>query len=407
MHGLTEQLSTLQHRLMTTAMRATSMHEKLITSKNCLGGLECLILEGVFEFNDSNLRRAWLAFRKAMVFAQLMKIDQPNPPKFQVLDPASKLVPMYLWFRIVYTDSYLSLMLGLPHGGQETNMEQKVPGETPACRLRRAHTLIARRVLDRNRRSAACDFSETRKLPDQFWTPPDFPNLQPNTREALWETMRVADHLHHYSLVHLLHLPYLLNSQTEGRDLTCSKVTCVNASREILIPVVAFRTFKRNIVSVYCRTADFCALMAGITILLAHIDGHKLEEEDWRAHQRLGDRALVEQLLQSYDSVQDCMNDGLTQQSAEQLRRLLKIESDAARGKEESARDTVSNIQRNCGELQLSIPYFGIINIGRMGVTRSRQQDIQPSHTRTSGTPYPTATTDSGDPLLGSNEHPS
>ena len=213
--------------------------------------------------------------------------------------------------------------------------------------------------------------------------------------------MRLADHLHHYNLVHLLHLPYLLNSQTDDRDLTYSKVTCVNASREILIRVIAFRTFKRNMMATYCRTADFFALMAGMTILLAHIDGHKLQEDDWRAHQRLGDRALVGQLLQSYDNVHDYMDDDLTKQSAVQLRRLMNIESEAARGKGDWARDTVSNIEKDCGELQLNIPYFGIINIGRMGVTKSRKPDPSASHNDTEELSRSAATIDGVDPADG------
>ncbi|KAF2657845.1 hypothetical protein K491DRAFT_654167 [Lophiostoma macrostomum CBS 122681] len=411
-HGLTEHPSTLTDRLLNTAMHAISTHEDFITSRNCIEGLECLILEGVFQFNGGNLRRAWLSFRKAMVFAQLMRIDLPNPPHVQILDPLTKAIPKYVWFRIVYMDSYLSLMLGLPHGGQETNLEDEQPAKLPTCKLKQAHTLVARRVLDRNRRSCANDFTETRSidrellavasdLPEQYWTTPDFPNLQQNTREALWETMRLSDHLHHYNLVHLLHLPYLLSSQSD-EDHTYAKITCVSASREILRRVIAFRNFCRNRISVYCRTADFCALMAGMTILLAHIDSHRLEAEDWRAHQRLSDRALVEQLLQTLETVGIHTNDRLTHQSAEHLRRLLKIESDTARNKSSSARDTVNTLEQDCRELRLSIPYFGIINIGGNGITRNRQ--TEPSLPVVSGVLHAAETPDRDFTAVGSSD---
>jgi len=66
-----------------------------------------------------------------MVIAQLLRIDLPNPPLIEAYGSKTKINPKFMWFRIVYMDSYLSIMLGLPHGGQETNMENDVPGETP------------------------------------------------------------------------------------------------------------------------------------------------------------------------------------------------------------------------------------------------------------------------------------
>lgn len=387
-HGLTEHPSTVMDRLVDTAVRLVTTNENIV---GCIEGLECIILEGVFQSNGGNLRRAWLAFRKAMVIAQLMKIDHPNPPPIKTLEGNAKMNPKFMWFRIVYMDSYLSLMLGLPHGGQETNMENDVPGETPSCKLERAHTLIARRIIDRNRRdSFSQDLTETRKLdrellnvakalPDKFWFPPNFNTLKPNTREAFWETMRLCDQLHHYNLVHLLHLPYLLRCDKDSNYHTYTKITCVNASREILNRCIAFHNFNRNLLTIYCRTADFFALMAGMTILLAHIDSHRLEVEDWRAHQRLGDRAMVEQLLENLEKVGKDTNDSLTHKSAEQLRRLLEIESDTAHGMGHSIHNTVRSLEEHCGELQLSIPYFGIIKIGREGIKKNSPTEPNPS----------------------------
>ncbi|KAF2800323.1 hypothetical protein K505DRAFT_320541 [Melanomma pulvis-pyrius CBS 109.77] len=386
-HGLTEHPSTVMDRLVETAARLVTTNERIV---GCIEGLECIILEGVFQSNGGNLRRAWLAFRKAMVIAQLMKVDHPNPPPVKTLEANAKVNPKFMWFRIVYMDSYLSLMLGLPHGGQETNMENDVPSETPSCKLERAHTLIARRIIDRNRRDAFLqDFTVTQKLdrellnvakalPDKFWFPPDFTTIQLNTREAFWETMRLCDQLHHYNLIHLLHLPYLLRCEKESSYHTYAKIACVNASREIINRFIAFRNFNRNFVTIYCRTADFFALMAGMTVLLAHLDSHRLEVEDWRAHQRLGDRAMVEQLLENLEKVGKNTNDSLTHKSAEQLRRLLEIESDTARGMCHSAHNTVSSLEEHCGELQLSIPYFGIIKIGREGITKNWPTEPNP-----------------------------
>lgn len=267
-------------------------------------------------------------------------------------------------------------------------MEHDLPGATPSCKLERVHTLVSRRIIDRNRRNTFHkDLDTTRELdqellnaaksfPDKFWAPLNFTALTPNTREAFWELMRMCDQVHHLNLVHLLHLPYLLRSDKENAYYTYSKITCVNASRELLSRFVAFRQFNYNAATIYCRTADFLALMASMTLLLAHIDSHKTEGSDWRAHQRLGDRAMVLQLLELLEETGTRTADNLTRKSAEQLRRLLDMERDVAQGMNLSAECTVSCLEETCGELQLHIPYFGIINIGREGISRSFQPNL-------------------------------
>lgn len=385
--NLPEQSSAVMERLIDTAIRSVTTNENLVC---CIDGLECIILEGLYQTKGGNLRRAWLAFRKAMVVAQLLKFDLPNPPLVKDLDGTLETNPKFMWFRIVYMDAMLSLMLGLPHGGQDTQMEHDIPGETPSCRLERIHTLVGRRIIDRNRsQSFPNDLNTTRELdqmllkaakalPDKFWAAPNFTALRPNTREAFWEIMRLCDQVHHYNLVHLLHLPYLLRCDKENSYNTYAKIACVTASRELLTRFVAFRHFHFNAATVYCRSADFLALMAAMTIILAHIDRHKLEVDDWRAHQRLGDRAMVEQLLDTLDIVGNRADDSLSRKGAEQLQSLLQVESDAARGMDLSAHNTVRCLEQDSGELKLHIPYFGIIKIGQEGISKDNSSENEP-----------------------------
>lgn len=258
--GLIEDPTTVMDRLVETASRFIASNENIV---GCIEGLECIILEGVFQTTGGNLRRAWITFRKAMVMAQLMKMDLPNPPPVKALEANSKQDPKFMWFRIIYMDSYLSLMLGLPHGGGDTDMENDIPGETASSKLERAQALIARQIIDRNRSGTSFqDFTTTKiidqklleaakSLPDNFWLPPNFALLQPNTPEAFWVMMRLCDQLHHYNLVHLLHLPYLCSENVSSYH-TYSKITCINASREILSRVIAFRNFT-NTSTTNCR----------------------------------------------------------------------------------------------------------------------------------------------------------
>ena len=379
--GLSEPTSIVRDRLVDTAVRLVTSNEMIV---GCIEGLECIMLEGAFHAKTGNLRRAWITFRKATVVAQLMKMDLPNPPPVEARGANIRLNSKLMWFRICYMDSFLSLMLGLPHVGQDTNMEIGVVDETPSSKLQRAHTHIARRIIERNRREASShDLTATRQLdrelleianalPETFWVCPDFANLRPNTRESFLESLRLCDHLHHYNLVHLLHLPYLLRSEEESSYHTYSKITCVNASREIITRFISWSNANRDMFAVYCRIGDFFALMAGITVLLAHIDSHKFQVEDWRTHQRIADRTLVRHLLEIYEKVGMNTHDKLTRKSAEQLRALLDIERGAAEGIVSSAQGTVSCLEHHCGEVRLLIPYFGIINIGREGVTMDK-----------------------------------
>jgi hypothetical protein len=386
-HSLSAPPAVLGGRLVENAVRLVTTNDQLV---GCIEGLECIVLEGIFQSNCGNLRRAWIAFRRAVVIAQLMKMDFPNPPPVTYLDSHRTSSPRSMWYRIVHMDSYLSLMLGLPHGGQPTNMEDPSPDETPSCRIERAHTLIARRIVDRNRRDPLYKNIEATRdldrqlldvansLPDKYWLPLNFTNLKPNTQDAIKEQLRLRDQLHHYNLVHLLHLPFLLACGKQSEYHMYAKMTCINASREILTRFIMYCNFN-DITKQTCRTADFFALMAGMTILLAHINSYRWHGDNFLAHQRLSDRAMVEQFLQRLEAAAKQNNDSLTSKSAEQLRCLLEFESDAARGVGHTAENTVSHLQERCGEhLQFSIPYFGIIKIGSSGI--SKQIPVQ-SHT--------------------------
>jgi hypothetical protein len=372
--GLVEQASLVMKRLADTAIRLVTTNEELI---GCMEGLECIILEGIFHTNAGNLRRAWLAFRKAMVTAQLMKMDRPNPPPAKAIHPDTGVNPTLMWFRIVQMDRLLSLMLGLSQGSPNWNMDYDVASETPIFRFERAHVAIAGRIIERNMHDPLLqDVSTTQKLdselisaskilPDEFWTLPNFATSHRFTPEVFRDMARLAHQLHHYNLVHLLHLPYLLRWD-ENSYHAYSKMACINASRELLSRCVAFRSF--NNLTTACRTADFLALMGGLTILLAHMDSRRQGTQNMLAHQRLGDRAMVRQVHDNMDQLAKQTGDTLLSKSAGLLRRLLQIESEAVRGEVHTSQTTLSYLQQEFSVLQLPIPYFGIIQIAGKGI---------------------------------------
>lgn len=76
--------------------------QALITSDDeyasTIGGLECLVLQGVFHINAGNPRRAWLIFRRAISIGQLMGIHKPESTI-----PGGR----QMWYQVVQADRYL------------------------------------------------------------------------------------------------------------------------------------------------------------------------------------------------------------------------------------------------------------------------------------------------------------
>ena len=120
---------------------------------------------------------------------------------------------------------------------------------------------------------------------------------------------------------------------------------------------------------------DFFALLAALTLLLAHLDSHHQRHRpatNLLAHQRLGDRAMLHQALEQMDVMTSVCKDPISEQSAKLIRRLLDVEADAAEGNEYTARsvrenegNTLEDGEKEGGELRLHIPYLGVIKIAR------------------------------------------
>lgn len=71
--GLSESPRTIMKRLADTAINLVCTNEELLGTTE---GIECIILEGLFQYSCGNMRRAWLAFRRALMAGQLMGESQ-------------------------------------------------------------------------------------------------------------------------------------------------------------------------------------------------------------------------------------------------------------------------------------------------------------------------------------------
>ena len=379
--GLSEPQSVLMRRLMTAVTTWVTTKEEMHGN---VESLICIILEGVFEVNSGNLRRAWVIYRRAMTVAQLMGLHRSPMPPLKRIDPELDAQPEFMWFRIVYMDRYLSLLLGLPQGTSDKSMGAMsvLQHEPPLGKFERQLTVVASRILERNESTFAMREITTaqsidsellrvsKSMPASFWRPANFHNLTPGSPDTLLETVRLAAQVYYYCLLIQIHLPYMMRIG-DNTEHEYSKITCVNASREIMTRFIAHRSF--NPMSSCSRPVDFFALLAAMTLLLAHLDAHHHREAtNFLAHQRLSDRAMLDQALERMDVISNVNKDVIAEKSAKLIRRLLDIEDDAAEGSSYTARsvrrdDDMQEGNKEGEELHLHIPYLGVIKIARQG----------------------------------------
>lgn len=185
-------------------------------------------------------------------------------------------------------------------------------------------------------------------------------------------------------MLNQLYLPYILRPSPAEPWPCHFRLSCVNASREVLTRSVALRSFKR--VPFCCRAADFCALVAAMTLLLVDIDSHRRRHYhddttpnsgnlDVLARQHPGYRALLGRALENMDALARISNDMFIARSAGLVRRLLNIKVKAANSERYIAQreGSVEAWQRQAEDharvLRTGIPHFGTIRITRVGAT--------------------------------------
>lgn len=390
---LSEPDRAIIERMMDLATTQVTRNDRFLGSIEIL---ECLMIESAYHANVGNLRRSWLAGRKAMSVAQLMGLNREHgQAQYEMLGSQTLYDSKILWFRIVDHDRYLCLMLGLPQGCLDRSMasDAVLASDSLLGRVERVHCVIASHILERNEsRQSAQDPTLTRtldvelqkaarQLPNKWWLVPNL-RLSPHPQAVFWDTRRLFAQVLHYHLLVQLHLPYMLRSSSSANmKHEYSLITCVNASREILSRFIALRSFEG--VAYSCRTIDFIALMAAMTLLLAHLDSHHTETENLLAHQYHSDRATIEQVQDSMEELNRVSSDALSAQIAAWLARLLAIDTETVvDGQPRCAR--MVSVQEAGAEASLlsgegdgdnsavivQLPCFGTLKITRNGMSR-------------------------------------
>ncbi|CBF80599.1 predicted protein [Aspergillus nidulans FGSC A4] len=370
--GLNEGHRLIMERLAESAIRMVTSNDELLGT---LEGLENIILESFYHIDSGNIRRAWITLRRAVMAAHLMGLHQPGHYRFKLIDNRNSLDPAVMWVCVVSMERFLSLLLGLPTSTADakTSTQCATNGDLSALVMHLTSRILHRNQLNSTLQAARDMTKEidqeliqmTEKLPPSFWRPLALAGLEVESVEAFWESRRAMDHMCYYMLVNQLHLPYIL-CQSHNPYVLYSRLACLSASREILARQIAVRTF--NPVTAYSRIGDFLALTAGMTLMLVHIvsHGHKeIGNSSLLIHERLSDRAAVEQALDCMKSMLELQEDVLAAKCAVLLRELLVIEAVTAQGRHSSREHTIVRL----AELSIQVPYLGAVRVSSQGIT--------------------------------------
>lgn len=376
-----------------TATRLVNSNDELV---QCIEGIECIMLESGYHKNAGNLRRAYLTLRRAIVIAQMMGLHRSvNPSSLKVLEPetCTRIDLHHMWYRLIESDRYLSLILGLPQACSDDSFASQKALErcTSVERMERIHCVVGGCILQRNdtdmhnrpmtqeidkllQDASAC-------MPPQWWLLPD---LSSNTADQVQETNRLMHQLPHYFLLVQLHLPYLLHSSSD-REYDYNKIAVVNASREILLRFVAFHNGPS--ICLYCRGIDFLAFVGCTVLCLAHMVASRQQDAaaevcsrstvfEVLAHQRHSDRGLTERMLEIMQEIARTTNDTIASNIASALQPLLTIAAAATDGTRYTTDSSFTTGGEGlecggklseCGNLLcISIPHFGKVNVERV-----------------------------------------
>lgn len=383
-------------RYFDAATRYVTSQDPLVASDD---GIETLMLEGLYQINSGNLPLGWMAFRRAIGIAQLMKLplrsrkegERQGSNNTQALTKSQ-----FLWFRLNYGDRFLSLMLGVPSATADDSFVSShvMAADVPLGRLERLHTVIMGRLIARNQRLAAADhpiqalrseLEETRSIdremrkiaplfPVEWCLPPHQGDLVTDAIKSREETPRLLAQVNHAHLLLIIHLPYIIQtlcSEPQFSDAH-SIYTAATASRDVLSRFILYR--KSNQVPSCCRAVDFKGLTASATLLLAHLDGHRLDHANGLAHQRLQDLGLVQMAV---ESIEGLVRSSPNSQGETGLRVLKGLQEAEARAADSVAHSLCIDGWASGGEchvfeegsgLEFAAPYLGRVRIAPLEV---------------------------------------
>ncbi|KAF7925205.1 hypothetical protein BELL_0270g00040 [Botrytis elliptica] len=363
--GITTSIEARVDKIISTVSGLVTSDDELIAS---VQGLECLVLQGLFHMNAGNLRRAWLTFRRAMNIGQLMGLHKREELSTTPLPPGG----VNLWRSLMQADRYLSLLLGMPAGAEDSVILSHETFSNPNIDhdvlFIRKLTNLAGGIIERNQSDYIHAFASTqdldeklenigRGMPASWWEVPSYIETVSKDPSSAAKFDRIMSQIYYFQLESFLHLPFMVRAATERR-YEYSKFTCLKSSREIISRYLTIR--RSGTKSFCCKVVDFGAFTASVTLLLSILEIPPVGGDTIAVQtQKRTDRELVETVL---GVMGECASedDVMATQSVEVIKTLLASTSTS-------------------GNLRLTIPYFGTISIARTPVSSTPATNITQS----------------------------
>ncbi|KAF2112471.1 hypothetical protein BDV96DRAFT_614309 [Lophiotrema nucula] len=339
-----------------------------------LEGMECLILKAKWYADVGQPRRAWIAHRKGLMYAQLMGLHRKR---------TSSAAHESIWWSLYHGDRFLSLLLGLPYGVLDTHCDltlPEMPGEfmAPLIFMNRI-SILAGKVIDRNQGIAEQSFAWALQLDQELedlykkldprWLEITELLSDPESNAADLRERLMGQMVYHQIRVYL-HLPFMLKSQSNSR-FTYSRTACLNGSRAVLKLYQALRAGQTQ--PLYeCKAVDFIGFTAAVLIMLG-LFNFGASAGTMSAKDQETDIRLIEISIDIFRRASSEKGGKVALQSAEVLEKMLK------KLKIDVGQAHADGTEQDCHDLtDFVIPYFGTISIRRGG--RRAMPPPRPSH---------------------------
>jgi hypothetical protein len=383
--GLSASISDTAKQYLTAASQYVTSNEALVCS---VDGVQALILESVYHLTVGNWHLAWRTSQRAVA-----------------LGIKTKPITSNFLSRLIHSEVSLSLMLGRP-SCVPIEEGDNVPQDDAIAfrRLLRIHSRLMFLLCLRNERLRALLSSDTyldnqaydeldkenkaidrtlrqstKSLQSKEWMVP--PGTTPDSNND--DAARLTSHIHHYYLMALTHLPYLISLSTHGqgllpaKDYTYNKFAALTACRDLLSRFIEHQLFTH--IASWSRGIGVKVITAAVIITVGHIEGHRLGEDNILEMRRLNDIGAVERLIPCLEK-----NKVVFGSQIAVMGRLLKVESEAASGVNlsvwflgdrslENDEDEAELKDRydSSGNYSLLLPGFGVLHVVRLNQTQT------------------------------------
>lgn len=349
-----------------------------------LEGMECLILKSKWYADVGQPRRAWLSYRKGLMYTQLM-VSFLFAHKTMIVSGTHALQGLHrkrttssahesIWWALYHGDRFLSLLLGLPYGISDSHCDLSLPeiGNGPyiaPLNFMNKVSILAGKVIDRNQGIAEQSFAWALQLDqeledlykrlDPAWLEYSelLADIESNAAELRERLM--AQMVYHQIRVYL-HLPFMLKSAVNSR-FTYSRTACVNGSREVLKLYQALRT--GEVQPLYeCKAVDFIGFTSAVLIVLG-LFNYGATNTPISPLTRESDVRLIEISIDIFRRASSEKGGKVALQSAQVLEKMLnKFKIEMAPGG-----TGASCPPEDCPTTDFVIPYFGTLQIRRGG----------------------------------------